>query len=719
MGELGIYLVDHQTGQRVDNPPAGTQVEVRASFVAEGIPLGTVVRVQRKTVNGSMYTEVSAPESWGGRQAVERNLFTWTVPPENAWISITLDPRERVTESDESDNARTLTLSPTGYAPPSIGVPAYRSLPSARHGLYLDFDGNYHALFAGSRDVTTPAYDTDGDPLSLSSGEREDIRRIWARVAEDFSPFNIDVTTESPPPGRYDRWQRVAIGGASTDWYEFAAAGTAMVGSFIHSNAADPAFVFTEQSNGDGSTFRYPLVTVADAAAHEAAHTFGLLHQTEWSGTLKVNEYNPGHGDWGPLMGKSGRPISTWYDGATSDSPIAYQDDMAILADPANGFGWRPDEAGDTSATATPQGTYTGVLGTRGVIARNDDVDVYSATLPAGRYRIAADVDAEAPNLDAVLELRDGIGNVLAVSDPADAQSASIEVTLPAGTYWVGVRSTGVYGWVGQYELSIAGPATPAQPLPPPPPSAGEPDPTPTPGPAVDLAADVTGTLPVAVTTGAKGATTVAVRNDGDVATRGPAVVRVYVSADAALDDADVLIGQATVARKMAPGAARGAKVKLAYPATLSDGDYHLIARVEPAGGEPESSSGNNVGASDRTVRVVAPFVRLAGDVLPPRGTVPDRKWAASVVVRNDGNARFAGAVTVRLYASTDEVLGDDDVLLATSTARLGLGAGSARSIKVPVRPSVEAGEYHLFAVVTPVAGGEPLVRAGARARFA
>ena len=41
-------------------------------------------------------------------------------------------------------------------------------------------------------------YDLDGDYTTFSDEEQTRIQRIWARVAEDYAPFDVDVTTEQP-----------------------------------------------------------------------------------------------------------------------------------------------------------------------------------------------------------------------------------------------------------------------------------------------------------------------------------------------------------------------------------------------------------------------------------------------------------------------------------------------------------------------------------------
>lgn len=46
--------------------------------------------------------------------------------------------------------------------------------------------------------LTTPPYDTDGDPSTFSDTERADIAAIHSAVAEDFAIWDVDVTTADP-----------------------------------------------------------------------------------------------------------------------------------------------------------------------------------------------------------------------------------------------------------------------------------------------------------------------------------------------------------------------------------------------------------------------------------------------------------------------------------------------------------------------------------------
>ncbi|MEN9840775.1 MAG: hypothetical protein RL376_575, partial [Verrucomicrobiota bacterium] len=85
-------------------------------------------------------------------------------------------------------------------AVPIATPPIRHSRPGAPNVLYLDFNG---MTITGTRwnsdngvaSYVAKPYDTDGNPTTFSDYEQEEILKIWARVAEDYAPFNVDVTT--------------------------------------------------------------------------------------------------------------------------------------------------------------------------------------------------------------------------------------------------------------------------------------------------------------------------------------------------------------------------------------------------------------------------------------------------------------------------------------------------------------------------------------------
>jgi hypothetical protein len=326
------------------------------------------------------------------------------------------------------------------------GLPQLASRPGAAATLLLDFDGHFQSRWGSDTDIYTPPYDTDGNYGSFSADELNAIQEIWARVAEDYAPFNINVTTIDP--GTNQRVARIAIGGNHSDWFGSPAGGVAYVGGFYNS-APNVAYVFEDAlANGN------PRYT-AEAASHEAGHLFGLLHQATWSGGKLVEEYNSGNSQWAPTMGVGYyAERTTWHAGPTSNSATSIQDDLAILAGPNNGFGYVPDDYGNTISTASTLTVANGGVRLSGLIGKNDDRDVFKFTTAGGPVSFTLDVAPFGPNLDGVLELWNAAGQAIVSANPSSSQGASLSASLASGTYYVAVRSSGGYGNLGTYTLS-------------------------------------------------------------------------------------------------------------------------------------------------------------------------------------------------------------------------------------------------------------------------
>src|SRR5262249_53735433 len=75
-------------------------------------------------------------------------------------------------------------------------VPVFHSLPGSADTLYLDFDGQSATDVWGT--YTALAYDLNSNPTQWSPGERLAIFNVWRVTSEDYSSFNIDVTTATP-----------------------------------------------------------------------------------------------------------------------------------------------------------------------------------------------------------------------------------------------------------------------------------------------------------------------------------------------------------------------------------------------------------------------------------------------------------------------------------------------------------------------------------------
>ncbi|WP_242030135.1 FG-GAP-like repeat-containing protein [Microcystis wesenbergii] len=345
------------------------------------------------------------------------------------------------------------------------------SLAGANHTIYLDFNGHttsgtsWNTAY-NKANIVTPAFDFDGNTGSFSNAELERIQYIWQRVAEDFIPFNVNVTTQAPTDindliksGTGDtRWGvRVAIGGSSYDWFGAGAGGVAYVGSF-NWNSDTPTFVFDDQLGNGNEKY------TAEAISHEVGHTLGLSHD----GRITPSEgYYAGHGSgdtgWAPIMGVGYyQNLSQWSKGEYASANNT-QDDLQIITT-QNGFGYRTDDTGSTIATAKALTVSGTSVSGNGIIERNTDVDFYSFTTGAGAISLTVNPFNRGPNLDILAELYNSAGTLIASSNPTDLLSANITANVAAGTYYLKIDGVGKgsalstgytdYGSLGQYSIS-------------------------------------------------------------------------------------------------------------------------------------------------------------------------------------------------------------------------------------------------------------------------
>ncbi len=333
-----------------------------------------------------------------------------------------------------------------------LTVPVFNSKVGAKATLYLDFDGDSTADWGNASSLyhpgTTPAFNSDNDPTAFSNGELSAIAEVCARVAEKYSPFDVNVTTVDP--GTYmDRVAaRIVIGGTGTDW----AGGTYGGLSF--------ASGFTTSDPNTGYVFSTNLSNVpkwvGEATSHEAGHLFGLQHQSIYDASgSKLAEYAPGDSQRAPVMGNSySAARGLWWIGKSSVSQFTTQDDVAVISGASNGFGYRADEAGGTTATAGNLSVTGNSYSASGVITTISDVDLYRFTVPSnGTVTINLNVAQFGAMLDGKLQLEDSTGQVLVTADTASL-SETMTLSISAGTYYVAAQSHGSTGDIGQYTIS-------------------------------------------------------------------------------------------------------------------------------------------------------------------------------------------------------------------------------------------------------------------------
>lgn len=362
-------------------------------------------------------------------------------------------------------------------------APAYSSRPGATATLHLDLDGLTYTdednQWAGRTPGTVPAYDIDGDPLSFSVAELENIRQIWIRVAEAYSPFDVNVTTVDPAEFSVPRLNtRVVIGGSNA-WYSTGAGGVAYVGGYVYNGTTPSVEWRTGWAFPANLGSGWPKY-VADATIHEAGHQFGLSHQAEFDANGNfVQSYRRSQdgGLTAPNMGVAYAAVrGLWSDGprAVGNPPQPQQQlDLTVLSstqdNPSgsywNGFGFRPDDWGDDIASAGTMSTFQGVLSSFGVIEQATDTDVFSFFARGGQVSISVEGAEFGQMLDIVLNVLDSQGQLVFTDNPpltldpalGYGLDASFAGFLAEGDYYASVGSNGSYGDIGQYFVSVSG----------------------------------------------------------------------------------------------------------------------------------------------------------------------------------------------------------------------------------------------------------------------
>jgi regulation of enolase protein 1 (concanavalin A-like superfamily) len=281
------------------------------------------------------------------------------------------------------------------------------------------------------------------------------IFEVWQRVAEDFAPFNICITTDQRVYDNAAEGQRIRSIVTPTKTAYPIGGGNAFLGSF--------------NWNGDPTCWTYYQTPqqCADACSHEIGHTLGLLHH----GTSS-SPYWQGGGtgvvSWAPLMGVSiGKNLTQWAQGEYPGANNPTQDDVLIIATQNNAVTATVDDFGNTLSGAG----FLNILSdntvlNEGVIETRTDVDAFRFQTTGGAVSLQVIPAVSGPNLDIQAELcRADTGAVIDTDNGVDAINATVGATLAAGEYLLkisgvgrGVPSTSDgysdYGSLGTYKIT-------------------------------------------------------------------------------------------------------------------------------------------------------------------------------------------------------------------------------------------------------------------------
>ncbi|NNE05765.1 MAG: hypothetical protein HKN15_08595 [Xanthomonadales bacterium] len=352
------------------------------------------------------------------------------------------------------------------------------SRPGSSNVLYLDFDGH---IITGTRWNSGHSSSTGIDPhpalpydpsnndspdnvANFTALELDNIGEIWHRMAEDFAPYDIDITTEEPASftsttGRVLFTHDVDFNGNNMP--AFGAGGVAWINVFGTGNYVSlysPALVYYTNVSGGAPGNN------AEAGSHEFGHNISLGHDGISGGATYYGGHGSGFIRWGPIMGGSyGDHVSQWSQGEYTNANNT-EDDVAIIA---GDLGFVSDDHGNTSGAATElvvAGTGDILVSSpetdphnlmpenKGVINSRTDVDWFYVDVAAGDINLVATPawhsfccnGHRGANLDIEMTLYDSALVQQDYSQPADDTFASVSlVAAPAGRYYIRIDGVG------------------------------------------------------------------------------------------------------------------------------------------------------------------------------------------------------------------------------------------------------------------------------------
>nr|WP_253945454.1 Ig-like domain repeat protein [Nocardioides sp. zg-DK7169] len=332
------------------------------------------------------------------------------------------------------------------------------SLPGASATIYLDFDGveissSYGSAWQQSYGLSgsVPGWDPKNNGAAFNDDEKRAVIEVWQRVAEDFHPFNVNVTTVAPANLLTFRGYHAVITGdkaAHKALCDESCGGVAYVGIDPYWHQYKPAWSFTRGSGNSAAN-------VAEVTSHEIGHNLGLRHHGKGS-----TEYYAGHSGWAPIMGNSyGKEHTRWANGAWPDATRPDQEDLSIIR---GRLGSRADGGPDNWQDAR----WTRTAATSGEDGHHEtrDIDAFQLGTCQGDVKVRVNIAPKGSNTDTRIKVNNSVGDDVFEHAPSSREDIDTTIKgLPRDTYYLQIMTDARgeyqndYGVLGYYDWSVTG----------------------------------------------------------------------------------------------------------------------------------------------------------------------------------------------------------------------------------------------------------------------
>lgn len=568
-------------------------------------------------------------------------------------------------------------------------VTSLQSRPGASKVLYIDYlagSVSGTAWNAGDGDPATiiyANYSYDGDPSTFSLLDLQSMYAGWAEAAEDYAPFNINVTTDLSVFNAAAQINKSKIIATSTNWR--GSGGVAYRGGFGIRN---------DDFWSIGWTFNKGFGSMGMTNSHESGHQMGLRHDGLGDG-IGSNAYYSGAGNSGPIMGAPfGKDFVHWNEG-TYPNANQSENDVSIIQ---GKLGLVADDHGNTNGTASalssqelvgfirPAGLSADVDVFSFTLASNEAVDLTVRSLFAQANNSGGDNTAGGLNLSAKIELRNSSNNLIQQKLPTSTAAANdfnYSGSLNAGTYYLSIQAQvysganfNQYGNGGYYQiLNNLDFST-----------------------APDLVVESPTVNDATLNSGQGFQFSATVKNQGDASSSGTTLTY-YRSNDPILNtSSDTSVGTDGVASLIA-NASGSENINLVAPS--EPGEYYYYACVSAVNNEADTSNNCSTGV----IVNVASTVDLVVESPSVNDNILDSSqvFTFSTSVKNTGNSS-SNPSTLIYYRSTNATITTSDTSVGSdSVTSLAANASAPETINLTAPSS--PGNYFYGACVNAVNG--------------